>query len=468
LTVSFFLLLAYSGLFIAVGLWIGRRARAGDFFVAGRSLGPGLIFSTFLAANIGASSTVGATSLGFTEGLSAWWWNGSAGIGSLVLAFSIGPRMWREATAHGDLTVGDFLERRYGPLMRGLVASLIWLGTLTILAAQLLGVAAVLRVAAGFSLPVGCAIGALVTVSYFTAGGLLSSAWVNLVQLLVIVAGFAIAVPFAMHAAGGWEAMAAAAPSGTDVWRSTGPASGWRLLFLLGPAFIVSPGLLQKAYGARDEDAVRRGIAANGAALLVFACAPAVIGLAAHTLYPALPQPDLALPTILSGALPSSLGILALAAVFSAEVSSADAVLFMLATSASRDLYRGFLRPAATDAEVLRVARFAAIAGGVCGVGVALVYGSVRAAVSVFYSILTVTLFVPIVGGVYMRRAGRREGLASILVGVPVLAIVHMATAGRGFGVVSPALAGVLASAAAFGVARASVVSDRASTAGAD
>ena len=127
------------------------------------------------------------------------------------------------------------------------------------------------------------------------------------------------------------------------------------------------------------------------------------------------------MPTILAGALPPSLGILALAAVFSAEVSSADAVLFMLATSASRDLYRGFIRPSATEAEVLRVARLAALAGGIGGVGVALVYGSVRAAVSVFYSILIVTLFVPIVGGLYMRRAGGREGLASILLGVPVL-----------------------------------------------
>jgi SSS family solute:Na+ symporter len=453
LTVSVFLLIAYSALFVAIGLWIGRHAKAGDFFVAGRSLGPGLIFSTFLAANIGASSTVGATSLGFSEGLSAWWWNGSAGIGSLVLAFTIGPRMWREAAAHGDLTVGDFLERRYGRAMRGVVASLIWLGTLTILAAQLLGVAAVLQVAGGISLPAGCAIGALVTVSYFTAGGLLSSAWVNLVQLVVIIAGFAVAVPFAMGAAGGWSAMTAGDAWRTDVWHSTGPASGWRLLFLLGPAFIVSPGLLQKAYGARDERAVRHGIAWNGAALLVFAVAPAAIGLAAHTVYPTLARGDLALPAILRDALPPSLGILALAAVFSAEVSSADAVLFMLATSASRDLYRGFVRPGASEAEVLRVARAAAIAGGIFGVAVALAYGSVRAAVSVFYSILTVTLFVPVVGAVYLRGAGRREGLASVLVAVSALAIVQLATAGRGYGVVSPALAGVLASGCAFAVA---------------
>jgi len=455
LTVSFALLIAYAASFIAFGLWIGRRAKTADFFVAGRGFGPGLIFSTFLAANIGASSTVGATSLGFAEGLSAWWWNGSAGVGSLILAFSIGPRMWREATAHGDLTLGDFLERRYGRAVRAIAAVLIWLGTLTILAAQLLGVAAVLNVTGGFSVVAGCAIGALVTLSYFIAGGLLSSAWVNLVQLVVILVGFAVAVPYAVAYAGGWDTMTAAAGAHTDIWFSSGPGSGWRLLFLLGPAFIVSPGLLQKAYGARDEGAVRRGIAWNGIALLIFACAPAAIGLAARTVYPSVERPDLALPTILAAALPPSIGIVALAAVFSAEISSADAVLFMLATSASRDLYRGFIRPAASEDDVLRVARIAAVVGGICGIGVALVYGSVRAAVSVFYAILTVTLFVPVVGGLYVRGAGPREGMASILTGVFVLGVTHVLTSGQGYGVLSPALAGVLASAVAFALARA-------------
>jgi SSS family solute:Na+ symporter len=450
LTASVALLVGYAALFVALGLWVGRRARASDFFVAGRGFGAGLIFSTFLAANIGASSTVGATSLGFAEGLSAWWWNGSAGIGSLILAVSVGPRIWREAMVHGDLTLGDFLDRKYGRTMRGLVALLIWLGTLTILAAQLLGVAAVLNVAGGISILSGCAIGALVTVSYFIAGGLLSSAWVNMVQLVVILAGFAVAVPSAIAHAGGWQAMTATAGTRADLWFSGGPGSGWRLMFLLAPAFIVSPGLIQKAYGARDEAAVRRGIAWNGVVLLIFAWAPAAIGLAARTVYPSLERPDLALPTILSAALPPVTGVIALAAVFSAEVSSADAVLFMLATSASRDLYRGFIRPEATDDQVLRVARIAALVGGVCGVGVAMAYGSVRAAVSVFYAILTVTLFVPVIGGLYVPNAGRREGLASLLVGVPVLALTQMLTGGRGYGVLSPALAGMIASAMGF------------------
>ncbi len=60
MTTTLFMLLAYSAGIIGLGLWIGRKVRTAEgFFVAGRSLGPGLVFSTMLAANIGAGSTVG-------------------------------------------------------------------------------------------------------------------------------------------------------------------------------------------------------------------------------------------------------------------------------------------------------------------------------------------------------------------------------------------------------------------------
>jgi solute:Na+ symporter, SSS family len=262
------LLAAYSLLMVAIGVGIGRRVRAtGDFFVAGRTLGPGLVFATFLAGNIGAGSTVGAAGLGYRDGLSALWWNASAGIGCLVLAFWVGPRMWRESVAHGDLTVGDFLERRYGRELRFVVAILIWIGTLSILAAQLLGMSTVFQVVAGTSKLGGCALGAALVALYFVSGGLLSSAYVNLVQLAVKLAGFAIVTPMALALAGGWDAIAAD-PARLDLLAGGSPQSGWRLLFFLAPAFVVSPGLLQKAYGARDERAVTSGVALNGAALI--------------------------------------------------------------------------------------------------------------------------------------------------------------------------------------------------------
>src|SRR5438128_11481245 len=109
-----FLLIGYAALMVVFGAFVSRRVRASsDFFVAGRGLGAGLIFSTLLAANIGAGSTVGATGLGYRDGLSAWWWVGSAGIGSAVLALTVGPKIWRVARQYNLYTVGDYLEFRY-------------------------------------------------------------------------------------------------------------------------------------------------------------------------------------------------------------------------------------------------------------------------------------------------------------------------------------------------------------------
>ncbi|MGE0393633.1 MAG: sodium:solute symporter family protein, partial [Vicinamibacterales bacterium] len=57
---------AYSVAVVALGLWSARLVRgSSDFFVAGRSLGPGLIFTSMIAANIGAGATVGVTGLAY-------------------------------------------------------------------------------------------------------------------------------------------------------------------------------------------------------------------------------------------------------------------------------------------------------------------------------------------------------------------------------------------------------------------
>ncbi|MGE3190653.1 MAG: sodium:solute symporter family protein, partial [Vicinamibacterales bacterium] len=408
--------------------------------------------ATVLAATLGAGSPVGAAGLAYGLGLSAWWWNGSAAFGSLALAFIVGPRIWREASRHGFYTAGDYLEFRYGGLVRGITSSLIWVGTIAILAGQLLAGAAVLHVVAGLPTWAGALAGGVVMTVYFTAGGLLSSAWVNAVQLVVLLAGMAIAVPLVVSHVGGFAALTAVPPLPAgfgDVAYSSGPGSGWTLLFLLGPAFIVSPGLIQKAYGARDASTVRLGIGVSAIALMLFAFIPVLLGMAARAAHPEITSPDLVLPTVLTAELPVWLGALALAAVFSAEVSSCDAILFMLATSLSKDLYKRFVAPEADDRQVLFAARVAAVTGGTLGVLAALVLPNVLSALTIFYSLLGVSLFVPVVGGLFVRRAGRPEALAAIAAGT--LTLLALRFAGPG-GWMDPGLLGLVASATAFGL----------------
>ena len=444
-------LTAYALALMALGLWIGRRVRgAGDFFVAGRSLGPGLIFSTMLAANIGAGSTVGATGLAYSNGIAAWWWVGSAALGSAVLAFCIGPAMRREAAAHELRTVGDYLEHRYSAMVRGVVAAILWVGSLFILAGQLWAIGSIIGTVATVPPWLGCAIGGAVITVYFAAGGLLTSAWVNVVQLMVKLGGFAVALPLVLSAAGGWRGLSLVQPQ-PDYWQFYRVGTpGLLTLAVIVPPFIVSPGLLQKIFGARDDRAVRVGVGLNALGLGLFAIVPVLLGISARARFPTLDSADAALPMILVHILPRFVGAIGLAAVFSAEISASDAVLFMLTTSLSQDLYKRFMNPSANDARLLRLAQWTALASGMAGTTLAIVLGSVVSALTVFYTLIGVSLFVPIVAGLYVRRTSTAGALTSIAAGVCGALVVQAATGGRGWGVVTPALAGLAAATCAW------------------
>ncbi len=454
MNVQFLLLVAYSALLVGVGVWIGRRVGStSQFFVAGRGLGPVLLGATLLAANIGAGSTVGAASLGYRFGFSAWWWVGSAGIGTLILAWWVGPRIWEVARDNELLTVGDYLEWRYDARVRLAATLLLWVITPAVLAAQLVAVSFILNTVAGVPFLWGCVVGGVVMTLYFTGGGLLASAWVNMVQLAVLAVGLVWAVAVVGAEAGGLEGVLATVPAGSEFANFVHPdGPGWHYMFFLVPAFMVSPGLLQKVYGARDLRTIRLGVGAAGLLLLAFAIVPVLLGMYARVWDASLvfPATDHALPLVLTLGLPLGLGALGLAAVFSAELSSADAVLFMLSTSLSEDLYRRFVNPGASDAEVLRVARLGAIAGGVLGTLLAIVLGSVIASLKIFYALLTVSLFVPIIGGLFWRRPGAAAGLIGLIAGVAGYLLGHYGLGLGGDGLWSPTTMGLVASVTAY------------------
>lgn len=420
-------LIIYSLLFIGVGVFISRRVRkADDFLVAGRRLGPGLIATTFLAANIGAGSTVGATGLGYAFGLSAWWWVGSAAIGSFILANTVGPKIWALATRNGWRTVGDFLDYRYNRLVRGVVAALLWIGTLMILAGQLIAISQILEVVAETPKWEGCVIGGIVVAAYFAAGGLLSSAWVNLIQIIVKFSGFLLALPFGVAAAGGWRALQPAIESSPGL----GLGGITSYVAILVPSFIISPGLIQKLYGARDERAVRIGINWNALGLALFAIVPPILGLIARSKYPALENRELALPMVMTRLMPPWLGLLTLAAIFSAEISASDAILFMLSSSLSVDLYKTFLRPAASDRDLLLAGRIAAVSGAACGILFAVLLPSIIAALQIFYTLMAVALSAPLIVGLYFRRPTAARALIAIGFSVAITAFTQSSIIG--------------------------------------
>ena len=291
---------------------------------------------------------------------------------------------------------------------------------------------------------------------YCTAGGMLASSFVNMFELAVTMSGLLLAIPFALHALGGWSGMhalvlaggAASAPGSLTSDRFSMTGVGARQIVawvaILVPSFMISPGLLQKVYGARSTSAVRVGVGINSLFQAAFAFVPPVLGMCAFAISPHLANPELALPLAMRTLLPRWLGVWTLASIFSAELSATDAILFMLSSSLAVDFYKPFVNPNVSPKGLLTANRIATVGAAMCGVLLALALPSVIAAVGIFYSLLAVALFVPVLAGLYARRTTARTALASIAGALLVTLLLMTWNHGKGLGILSPQLLGIL------------------------
>lgn len=432
----------YAVLLIGVGLFISRRVKgADDFFVGGRKMTPFLLFITLVAPNIGAGSTVGVAGMGFVSGLSAAWWIIASAVGTFILAFIVGPAIWEKAKAHGFYTLGDYLEYRYNRWLRGFISLMLAVGTLAIFAGQLMGIGWILSVVADIDKTASVMIAAVVVVLYFCAGGFLSAVYANLIEATVKLIGFIVAVPLVLSFVGGFDGLHAKVAANmadaamtADYFSFDGLGSTVIMGFflMLMPSFFLSPALIGKVYSARDKKTVRISTALCGTVMLLFSCIPVILGMAAYAIAPDLPQRDLALPYVMKECMPFWASALALAAIFSAEISAADAVLYMITASFTKDLYKSFVNPSVSDASLIKGGRIVTVLAGLIGLGLAVVLPNVISALSIFYALMSVSITAPLLFGLFTKRSSASSALIAAVTGVIFTAGLQIFNANKG------------------------------------
>jgi SSS family solute:Na+ symporter len=124
----------------------------------------------------------------------------------------------------------------------------------------------------------------------------------------------------------------------------------------------------------------------------------------------------------------------------------------MLSTSLAVDLYKTFLNPQVSDKKLLLVSRLAAVVAGGTGIVIAELLSSIVAAVSIFYGLLAVSLFVPVIAGLYWKRVNSRAVLSGIFGALAATLSISRYTHGRGLWVLSPQAIGILTAAVIVGL----------------
>jgi len=420
----------YLAISVAIGLYAARRVKnTADYAVAGRSLPLAIVIATTFATWFGSETVLG---------VSARFVSGNLGavvedpFGSAMCLILVGLFFAYKLYQKNLITLGDYYRQRFGRLIEVLCSIMIIASYLGWVGAQVtaLGLVFHLLAPATISVAAGMVIGTLVVLVYTLFGGMWSVALTDFVQMIVIAVGLLLIAWFAADLAGGaGHVIEYAATQGKFQFFPEGGAHEW--LFFFAAAITLMLGsipqqdVFQRVMSAKDARTAVRGPIIGGSLYFLFALVPMFIVTAAVMVLGdggvALlkDDPQKVLPTLVMDKMPLMLQVAFFGALLSAIMSTASATLLAPSTTFVENLLRN-IRPGMSDAATLRAMRLSVLGFS----AIVLVYAITMQGTSIYemvsgaYQVPLVGAFIPLVFGLYWRRATTQGALASVVLGL--------------------------------------------------
>lgn len=417
---------------LALGVWAGTRIKnTTDFAIAGRSLPLVMVITTTFATWFGAETVMGIPAKFVQGGLGAIVEDPfGAGTCLILVGLFFAAKLYK----HNLLTIGDFYRQRYGKGIEVFCSAAIILSYLGWVAAQITALGLVFSVLTGgwMSETAGMIVGTLAVLIYVVVGGFLAVAWTDFIQMIVLVVGLSIIAVFASDLAGGSDKVFALA-SQNNLWNFLPPPTFTDIAMFVGAALTMMLGsipqqdVFQRVMSAKDANTARNGAVIGGVSYILFAFVPmfivasAVVVMGNSALEMAKNDYQRLLPTFVLTQMPLIMQILFFGALLSAIKSTSSATLLAPSTSFVENILKN-LRPGMDDKTQLFSTRatIVAFSGLVLAYAIAMKGTSIYDLVSSAYQVTLVGAFVPLVFGLYWKRATTQGAIASVALGIGV------------------------------------------------
>lgn len=424
------IILGYLTLLVVVGAIKTRQVKTQeDFAIAGRRLGVFVLICTLVTTWIGSGSLLGDAGLQYRVGLAGLWSTLAAACGIFLLYF-IAPR----ARAFGQVTVPDILEARYNVTARLLGVVVTVIAYVTIVSYQYRGGGYVLNLVTDGSVSEeqGRVITAAFVILYTVLAGMLSVAYTDILNGVVLTLGILVTLGWAVAEAGGLGEIFARLPpshgrfvgggveltSGTTIFTDT--LTVWQgMQFFLPGLFLLlgEAGMYNRFFSARDAGAARTATVWWIVGVVVLQTALCLVAIAGSALYPDA-RPERIIPLMAVQTDVKIVGALLVAAMVAIIVSTADGFLLVPATNLMRDVYERFLNPAATDRQKLLISRSLVVVLGVVAYLLISVFPTVLRAAYTAYTMYGFGVTPAILAAFLWKRVTTAGGVASIVGGM--------------------------------------------------
>jgi SSS family solute:Na+ symporter len=432
--IDFVLFALYLAANIALGLWVARRktADARGYFLAGDRLPWYAIGGSIIAANISTEHFIGMIGVAYAVGfvVAQWEWGNWFTFSALIWIFL--PFYIRG----GLYTMPEFLERRYNSTCRYLfaVCSLV-LWIVAQMAVVMLAGGKAMQGMFGLDPTVTIVCVAVLAGSYTIYGGLISVAWTDFLQFVVMMLGGLIVTVIGLHRVGGLHDLMLASPEKFKIiypitdkeypWLGV-----WSVFISVGVWYnCTNQFIVQRCLGARSEWDARMGVVFAGFMKIVLPLLVVIPGIVAFKLFPGLKDTDQAFPSLVRELVPVGLSGIVMAGLASGMLSHISSVLNSSSTVFTMDLYKPFFGSGKSEQHLVRVGRVSAFAILALATVLAVWFSHQQLGVFVLIQNVGAWVAAPIAAvfllGVLWRRTTAAAATFVLLFGFPYTAFVE-------------------------------------------
>lgn len=405
---------------------VAEGGASAEYYIGGRTLGPIALVFTLLASAASAGTFIGVPGLGYLGG-HAWVlvFLFQAPAAFITLAI-LGKKFAILSRKLGFVTITDFLKHRFESRGVTAFASLgIVLFLVAYMVAQFVGGARLLVSITGISYPALIVAFAGVVAIYTAFGGFMADVVSDTVQGFIMFLGGIILWVAVLLALGGTRPMAEGlSASHPDLLTLPGPSQvtlGLMFSYSLqfGLLLFALPHVAVRAMSYRDSKAAHLAMSIGPIIMAVFTLGFGAMGITARLFFPELDIVDLAVPRMIVENLWEPLAGALLAAPLAAIMSTVDSMILVVSGAIVRDLYMEYFRPQLSDKKAFRAGTIVSF-----GIGLLVLVLALKPPDALQYLVvfaiagLQAVFAVPLIGGLYWRRANALGAMSSMVGGV--------------------------------------------------
>lgn len=422
---------------LLVGVWFVKRIRnTGDFYVAGRTLGPFVLTATVCASIIGGSAMMGRAGIAYTTGFKAIMTAIPYLIGMFIFS-AIAGRIQEVGAARNINSIPELFHYRFSRNARCVLALMIVFTMMGTVAAQVTATATIIKMLGsefGISYEAGALVATVIFIIYTAASGLFGVVYTDVLQFFMLIIFVYILIPVSsVRYLGSFSVFWQNLDKSYLVPHINGSILGDIVTYLVFT--LAGAEMWQRAFAAKNKKSATQGMFWGTSIYMVTIALVFFMGLVAQQILPNVVaqygSSDAVVPALAISILPPGLTGLALAGILSVMMSTADSYLLVSVQTFVHDLGKNFM-PEMTEKHEILMSRIMSVVLAMGALIIALYIKNAYNVLMFAWSFYAAAAGLPALAALYWKKA-TNQGILSAMIGGFVVC-VGWKLAGNPFG----------------------------------